>query len=237
MTDVNYENIERYLSGGMTEKERHNFEVELDENEELAQELHFYRYVNQSITECLKNSTDFPLSKSGNSIAKKKWQMSTTKWIAIIAIPLILGVFLIWFLGSPTRLTEASTVKMGTVNAEGIPVGNKYADIIETFNAGNYEEVLALLNGALAEEPDDLYIKYYRGVTFLNLKYLGSARRDLLKVYTENSAQMYEAAYYIALSYTEEDDDYTESALNWLAKIPKESPMYGKAQTLAANLK
>lgn len=235
MTDVNYENIERYLSGNMTEKERHNFEVELDENEELAQELRFYRYVNQSIAECLKDPTDFSFSKS--TFTKKQWTMSTTKWTAVVAIPLILGAFLIWFFWPSNVLTATSDVKMSTVTSEGIPVGNKYADIIEIFNAGKYEEVLPLLNGALAEQPDDLYIRYYRGVTFLNLKYLGSARRDLLKVYTENSPQMYEAAYYIAFSYTEEEDDYTESALNWLDKIPQESSIYSKAQRLEASLK
>lgn len=235
MTDVNYENIERYLSGNMTEKERHDFEVELDENEELAQELRFYRYVNQSIAACLRNTVDF--SPANAKPTKKQWPMSTAKWTAVIAIPMILGTFLMWFFWPSTLSTEANAIKMSTVTAEGIPVGNKYADIIEIFNAGGYEESLPLLNSALAEQPDDLYIRYYRGVTFLNLKYLGSARRDLLKVYTENSPQMYEAAYYIALSYTEEEDDYTESALNWLDKIPHESPMYNKAQNLAASLK
>ena len=163
--------------------------------------------------------------------------MSTVKWIALIAIALIFTGILIWSPWQSTKLADAGTIKMGTVNIEEPAIGNKYADIIERFNNGKYEEALPLLNSALTEQPDDLYIRYYRGLAFLNLKYLGSARRDLLKVYTENDPKMYEAAYFIALSYTAEEDDYKESALKWLNKIPKESAMYAKAQALETSIK
>lgn len=242
MTDVNYENIERYLAGDMSEKERDSFENELDENEDLAQELHFYMYVNQSISECLHHHSSFKYYdehttfKSLNS--KKQQDMSTIRWVALITIALIFGCILIWSPWQNNRIKEATKVKMNAVSAEGIPVDNKYADIIDLFNKNKYAEVLPLLNNALTEKPDDLYIRYYRGLTFLNLKYLGSARRDFLKIYSENTLQMYEAAYYIALSYTEEEDedDYKESALNWLKKIPKDSPIYPKAEELRKTL-
>ncbi|MCL4641264.1 MULTISPECIES: tetratricopeptide repeat protein [Olivibacter] len=231
MTDVNYDNIERYLSGSMTDKERHHFEAELDENEDLAQELHFYMYVNQSISECLYHTPIEELS-FGKAKNKRYQDMNRLKWMALTAIGVIFVTILLWSPWKIYREIDASSVQMGTVNAEGLPVGNKYADIIELFNAGKYEEALPLLNGALTEQPNDLYIRYYRGLTFLNLKYLGSARRDLLKIYTENAPQMYDAAYYIALSYLEEEDDYKESARNWLDKIPQEAPIHSKAEAL-----
>ncbi|WP_134090732.1 hypothetical protein [Olivibacter sp. XZL3] len=231
MTDVNYDNIERYLSGSMTDKERHHFEAELDENEELAQELHFYMYVNRSISECLYHTpTDHRNFNQGKN--KRRQDVSKIKWIALISIGAVLAAMALWRPLKSGRLADASTIKMAAINAEGLPVGNKYADIIDLFNEGKYEEALPLLNGALTERPNDLYIRYYRGVTFLNLKYLGSARRDLLKVYTENAPQMYDAAYYIALSYLEEEDDYKESARNWLNKIPEEAPISSKAEAL-----
>ncbi|MEH6304060.1 hypothetical protein RYH73_00335 [Olivibacter sp. CPCC 100613] len=231
MTDVNYDNIERYLSGSMTDKERHHFEAELDENEDLAQELHFYMYVNQSISECLYHT---PIEELTFGKAKNKDQLDLgrIKWIALIGIGIIFGAMLFWSPWKIYRQIDASAVQMGTVNTEGLPVGNKYADIIQLFNDGKYEEVLPLLNSALTEQPNDLYIRYYRGLTFLNLKYLGSARRDLLKIYTENTPQMYDAAYYIALSYLEEQDDYKESARNWLDKIPLDAPIHSKAEAL-----
>lgn len=231
MTDVNYENIERYLSGSMTDKERHHFETELDENEDLAQELHFYMYVNQSISECLYHTPIDELTFDKIN-SRRDGNMSKVKWIALIAIGALLGAMLLWSPWKVYRQIDASSVKMETVNAEGLPVGNKYADIIQLFNDGKYEEALPLLNGALTEQPNDLYIRYYRGLTFLNLKYLGSARRDLLKVYTENAPQMYDAAYYIALSYLEEEDDYKESAKNWLDKVPQEAPIHTKVEAL-----
>lgn len=239
MTDVNYENIERYLAGDMSEKERDSFENELDENDDLAQELHFYMYVNQSISECLHHSSlkyydEHTTFKSLNS--KKQKDMSAIRWIALITIALIFGGILIWSPWQDSGIKEVTKVKMNTVSAEGIPVDNKYADIIELFNKNKYAEVLPLLNNALTEKPDDLYILYYRGLTFLNLKYLGSARRDFLKIYTANTSQMYDAAYYIALSYTQEEEDYKENTLNWLKKIPKDSPIYSKAEELRKKL-
>lgn len=239
MTDVNYENIERYLSGSMTEKERDHFEAELDENEELVQELHFYKYVNKSIYECLnkREHDQFGSKILSHPTKKNQLDMSTVKWIALIAIALIFSGLLIWSPWQPAKLADAGMIKMSNANTGERAISNKYADIIERFNDGKYEEALPLLNNALTEQPEDLYIRYYRGLAFLNLKYLGSARRDLLKVYTENDPKMYEAAYFIALSYTAEEDDYRESALKWLHKIPKESAMYTKAQALETSLK
>ncbi|GAA4805347.1 hypothetical protein GCM10023231_38170 [Olivibacter ginsenosidimutans] len=239
MTDVNYENIERYLSGNMTAKERDNFEAELDENEELAQELHFYKYVNQSIFECLyQRTTDAIGTPYPHALkTKKQLKMNALKWISLIAVALLFGGVWLWSPWQSDKFSDIHTIKMDTKNTEGIPVDGKYADIIERFNEGKYEEALPLLNSALTEQPDDLYIRYYRGLTFLNLHYLGSARRDLLKIYTENDPKMYQAAYFIAVSYTEEEEDYKADALKWLQKIPKESTLYNKAQALEASLK
>ncbi|QNL50650.1 hypothetical protein H8S90_03345 [Olivibacter sp. SDN3] len=238
MTDVNYENIERYLSGDMTEKERSSFEDELDGNEELAQELRFYMYVNKSVAECLRQScvpgpkkqvSRFPSLKNIRANRQIKW--------GILALTtLLFGGVLLWSPWTNDGLVEANQVKMSAVDNDGLLIENKYPDIIELFNDGKYTEALPLLNNALTEVPDDLYIRYYRGVTYLNLAYLGSARRDLLKVYSESTSQMYEAAYYIALSYTLEEDDYAESALNWLEKIPKEAAIYPKAAELMKKL-
>lgn len=239
MTGVNYENIERYLSGDMTEKERSTFEEELDGNEELAQELRFYMYVNKSVSECLHQSCAPDTKKSIGRIPILKRIIDNNKirWglLALTTI-LLFGALLLWSPWTHNGLVEATQVRMSAMDNDGLLIENKYPDIIELFNDGKYTEALPLLNNALTEAPDDLYMRYYRGVTYLNLQYLGSARRDLLKVYTESTPQMYEAAYYIALSYTLEEDDYRESALNWLNKIPKESSTYPKAAELAKKL-
>jgi len=235
MTDVNYENIERYLSGNMTDKERLHFEEELDENAELAQELRFYLYVNRSINECLSVS---PVKSRWRGFHQGTFNqfsiMSSVRWMALIAIVALLAFSAIW---TPwKRHAEPEKVKMNKVSPEGIPVDPKYDPIIQLFNAGKYKEVLPLLNTAVSEHPDDLYFRYYRGLTTFHLNYLGSARRDLLKVYTENAVQMYDAAYYIALSYTLEEEDYTESARKWLDKIPSDSPVFAKAEALREKL-
>jgi len=235
MTDVNYENIERYLSGNMTEKEREHFEAELDENEELAQELHFYEYVNHSISECLYQRGTHELGSFNRTRSQKQSDMSAIKWVILGIIAVLFSGVLIWSPWQKSRLADMSDIKMSSTHT-GTPVSSKYTDIIQLFNQNKYEEVLPLLNSALAEQPNDLYIRYYRGLTFLNLKYLGSARRDLLKVYTENDPKMYEAAYFIAVSYTQEEDDYKVDAIKWLDKIPQTSPVYAQATALKSKL-
>jgi len=237
MTDVNYENIERYLSGNMTEKEREHFETELDENEELAQELHFYEYVNHSISECLyqRRVDERGPFHFNRTYAPKQSDMSIIKWAILGIIAVLFSGMLIWSPWQKSKLGDMGDIKMSSIHA-GTPVSSKYTDIIQLFNQNKYEEALPLLNSALAEQPNDLYIRYYRGLTFLNLKYLGSARRDLLKVYTENDPKMYEAAYFIAVSYTQEEDDYKEDAIKWLDKIPQTSPVYAQATALKSKL-
>lgn len=244
MTDVNYEHIERYLAGEMDLKERNQFEQELERNEDLAQELRFYIYVNDNIAAYL---IDAP-TKRGVQVASLKFRSSTVntylkknnvskiRWFAILSIAVITCGFYIWSPWKTTVPSQSTSVKIQQQDLNVLTAADAYKPVMELFNSGQYEEVLPLLNSAIEEHPEDLNLYYYRGLSLLNLGKLGSARKDFLLVYTENAFYQYEAAYYIGLSYTMEEDDYSDTAKEWLRKIPADHQEYSEAQSLLNKL-
>lgn len=102
------------------------------------------------------------------------------------------------------------------------------------FNKGHFSAAIPLFDQVLQKDSQHVAARYYRGVSLVDEKRITEGRSDLLVVYNGNSAYRYDAAFYIALSYLREGDK--QQCLEWLLKIPENSPVYWKVARLKEEL-
>ena len=257
MTGINYENIERYLSGDMSREERVNFEKELEQNHELADEMRFYEYVNRSISRALNPPDDeilfksslravadenrrterrlYPAYKSARKPASGRVNNRLLKIISICsaAAAIVLCVF-IWAPWRQSLVTQFADVRMASVVERGSGSEATIQEAIRLFNNQEYKHALPLFNQALQEQSDDTYLLFHRGIALLHTDELVAARSDMLRVYSSGSIYQHDAAFYIALTYAAANN--RDDALRWLEYVPDDALIFQKAEALRKKL-
>ncbi|SEN62104.1 hypothetical protein SAMN05216436_11913 [bacterium A37T11] len=255
MTGVNYENIERYLTGKMSSGERANFERDLAQNKELADELYFYQYVNQSISKAMKSainekeykeelqniSRDINDDKRYHFKPKRRsfYQRITDSTLNIITYSsATVAVIVLLFLWSPWKKNlvdqYASDMTMMFAIERGSGNESTIQDAVRHFNAHEYQEALSFFDQLLDKQTNDTYLLFYHAISLLHTGEFATARNDLLNVYSSGSIFQYEAAFYIALSYASAGNNY--DALRWLENIPSNAYISEKANALKKKL-
>lgn len=255
MTGVNYENIERYLSGDMGSEERANFERELAQNKELADEMQFYEYVNISISKALIPSNDelqlrselgkiSQEIKTGEKYHFKPKKLPFYQRISDRVLNIITytssaaAVVILLLLWSPWKksLVEQFTADNHMTAVVEQDSGNEATvqEAARLFNTAEYKEALPLFDQALEKQTDDSFLLFYRGLALLHTGELVSARNDMLRVYSSGSIFQHDAAFYIALTYAAAG--ISDDALRWLAHIPADALIFQKAEALKKKL-
>ncbi len=257
MTGINYENIERYLSGDMSREERVNFERELEHNPELADEMRFYEYVNRSVSRALSPPEDellfksslravsdenrhterylYPAYKSAGKSGSGRVSNRLLRIISIcsVAAAIVLVVF-IWAPWHQSLVTQFADVPMASVVERGSGTEATIQEAVRLFNNREYKNALPLFNQALQEQSDDSYLLFHRGIALLHTGELVAARSDMLRVYSSGSIYQHDAAFYIALTYAAANN--RDDALRWLEYVPSDALIFQKAEALRKKL-
>lgn len=257
MTGINYEHIERYLSGDMNREERVNFEKELEQNQELADEMRFYEYVNRSISNVLHPPEDELLFKSSlravagesrykerhlytayKSAEKPLHRRVSSKLLRMISISsAAAAIVLVLFLWAPWKqslVAQFADITMASVVERGSGTEATVQEAVRLFNNREYKNALPLFNQAIQGQSDDTYLLFHRGIALLHTGELVAARSDMLRVYSSGSIYQHDAAFYIALTYAAAKN--RDDALRWLEYVPHDALIYQKAAALKKKL-
>lgn len=240
MPDTNYEHIELYLNDDLSPEEKKVFEQRLKEESALQEELRIYKEVNGILSRRINPSEDeqhfrdMLQEKQAEyfSSGSKVVQMTSrrTRWYAIASVAAVVLIMITWWgPWQQTTLNQYGQIEMTPPTVRSDEQDNGLTEAAQLFNKNKYKEALPLLDKIVQANPSDSRSRFYRGVTLLHLDQEGKAREDLNTIYEGESIYKYDAAYFMALSYLENNKD---SARTWLEKIPQDAPIYSKAEKL-----
>lgn len=239
-----HEDIERYLSNAMSDEERLAFEEELQSDPDLREETNLYASTVDSLRRTLqpdageqalrdkleRNRTYF--SSENDKKRQTGRVVSIMRWAAAAAV---LAAIAIWAPWANDPLSEYGTITMPSLVERGADSAGRIAEAAKLFNEKDYEEALPLLDAGVLNRPDDMFLLFFRGVTHLHTGNPEKARLDLRKVFESKSVYRFDAAYFIGLSYL--DENSAEDCRTWLEKIPPETQAGKKAEVLLETLK
>jgi tetratricopeptide (TPR) repeat protein len=125
--DKKYNDIERYTSSEMTDVERNSFEQEIRQNDELAQVVHLYKDIPNSLNN-IQGDLDFnqKLQTVRNNYSQTPNQSSSWRWI-VIGIITIIATGLIWkqFFSVNTEKSDIEKVQEEKQTLpEGVPIAS-----------------------------------------------------------------------------------------------------------------
>lgn len=156
------------------------------------------------------------------------------KYLAGIAAAAALLFAVVRFWPSGSYLDRYGKTEMFSNTERGEGNDSLMTQAAAFFNAQEYVKALPLLDLAFKADSSNLSALFYRGVSRLHTGAVGDGRKDLERIYAGVSLFKYEAAFYMALSYAQQEDK--RSALDWLGKIPEDAPVAGKAKELRGRL-
>lgn len=234
--EINYETIERYILGELTEDELTSFEQKMETDAVFKQEVLLYKTVNKSLqnkysSQNKKEALTATLQKmntkhfeSAKNLSQKPNGSFLSKILKIssIAAILVIGFFLL-----KPQVNLYSTYAEHQ-NLELQVKGNNESTLLETaelFNDKNYEAAAPLLKNYLAENPEDEEIQIAYGISLLETEKIAEAQQIFTSIYDKNTVFKNKAAWYLALSFLKQKNELQTIA--FLNKIDSES-FYGK---------
>ncbi len=241
MNELDHELIERYLAGDMDEATRTAFESRLEREPELMQTLRDWRDVQETLRHSLQPDTQRDeLKKTLHSlrpvITKQPSKVVRFNRSLITVASLAAAVALILYF-SPWEhdlYRQYGAKEMISPAERGTSADTLLAQAAEQFNHHHYDQAVVTLGKVLAQQPDNAYARYYRGLSYLQNKQPALARPDLEAIYNGESVFKYQGAFHVALSYLREKNK--DKCREWLEKIPEDADNYAKARELLEKL-
>jgi anti-sigma-K factor RskA len=158
--------------------------------------------------------------------AKTNWN----RWMAIAAV--MIGVAaVIWLIRPQNKLDYARFAQHSPLAiVERGSTDNNAAQAQSTFNQGQYERALPLLDQVIAAQPGLTVAQLYKGICLIELNRAAEARQILEPIADGATALKNEGLWYVALSYLKEKD--LNACRNTLQRMPPDDPRYEQARKI-----
>ncbi len=225
--------IDRYVSGEMVEKERDLFEQRMREHAELAQQVHLHRDMLLGMEYYFMQQLKEQLALSDQKKKSFNWPLFLKIAAAVLLVVGLAGtayyygqrpadpeqLFLSYFEGYPNTLTQVNRSELPsgeTSPGESSPgetssdstSSEEIAAAMQHYETGNFLEAVTALDQILssADVSDDqrTALMFYRGVTNLQLGNGRQARADLAEVIRSDTLLTEPATWYTGLSYLQD---------------------------------
>ncbi len=245
MPDTHFEHIERFLHNELSPEELQQFEKQLAEDGALREDLRIYKEINGMLSLHFNPSQEeINLKKqlqhrqaayfSSGERMVKAMKSRRSMWYTIVSIAAAAAIILfIWSPWQQNILSQYGQIKMTSPIVRGNEQNQLLTRASELFNQKKFSEALPLLDSLAKRDPDNAQSRFYRGVTLLHLHQPQSARKDLQLIFHGQSVYRFDAAYFTALSYLQQNQ--SDSCRTWLQKIPESAAIYPKAKKLLSN--
>lgn len=224
-----FERIESYILGLMTDEEKKSFEGELNLDPKLRANVKDIKALLQEVERAsLKESLDEYHSELKSTSVIPLLPERQFKWkpLAIAASVLLLLAVSFWvFVGSSTqneKLFMAYYVPdPGMVTAMGLQTNYEFDRGMVDYKTGDYQAAITRWEKLLAEKPDNDTLNYFLGSAFLAVGNPDQAKSYLEKtILMESSIFQKEASWYLGLSLLKSGNN-TE-AIKYLQKSGRE---------------
>lgn len=240
-----FDDIARYASGDMTGEELTAFIASLATDADLQQQLALYQEVQQQLVKHFSpDERQEQLQQTLQSLrteyftgTQKKARVVPFKRYLRPAIGVAAAVIIALFVWQPWQTdlyTTYARTQMVAVVERGDNADTLLQQATMAFNKENFKQAASLLDKTTQLQPDNSFALFYYGVSLTHLKESGKARIILNGLYNGSSAFKYDAAFYLALTYIQEEDKV--AARQWLQRIPSDTGVYTKASKLLEEL-
>ncbi len=227
--------IDRYVSGEMVEKERDLFEVRMREHAELAQQVHLHRDMLLGMEYYFMQQLKEQLALSDQKKKTFNWPLFLKIAAAVLLVAGLGGaayyygqrpadpeqLFLSYFEGYPNTLTQANRSELpsdetspgesspGDTSSDSISF-EEIAAAMQYYETGNFPEAVTALDQILSSigisDDQRTALAFYRGVANLQLGNVRQARSDLATVIQSDTLLNEPATWYTGLSYLRDNN-------------------------------
>jgi tetratricopeptide (TPR) repeat protein len=203
LSEKDFDRIEAYLLGRMSDAEREAFEAELENNKALKEAVDRERDLIDAVAvEGLNRDLD-RIHDELYAAEEKKSRKSL--FISIAASVAVIIGFSLWYLGGD-NLSDAETLAFNYTEP-GLPVPMSASDSYDFYDAmvdyksEEYDVAISKWEKLLETEPSNDTLLYFIGASHFNLKSYDKAEEYLTAVSeSQESAFAYKAEYMIFLS-------------------------------------
>ncbi len=242
--------VARYLEGDMGLQEKQEFETLIQSDPELQGLLEEYKNIHLTLKMKLAPSEeDRAVGAALQQLNQQYFKdaamagpvkvtrvvpfVSYLKWMSVAAV-LVIGL-LVWAPWRANLYEQYGISKEMSVAERGEGDKNNLEKAAAFYNVHDFVAAGKILEKEYLADTDNSLIAYYYGITLIENTSEAKARTVLSKLHNGESVFKYDAAYYIALSFIKQNN-YPQ-ALEWLEKIPRDTPSYDKAQELIKKLR
>jgi hypothetical protein len=247
MKEFDYNMINRYLDGEMNAEELKAFELQMQQDADLQNEVELTRDVFSTLKiklepgeneKELRNSlqemnAEFFAGKVEQAkiipLNRKKWMTAVA---AIFTMALLLTVWQPW--KKEDLYQQYAALQMPGIAQRGATTDSLLKSAVENFNNKKFKEAIPAFEEVLKDSSQNTFVQYYYSIALLQNNQIEKSRALLAQLYNGVSLFKYDAAFYIALSYLKEKNKPV--CKEWLNKVPADTGPYNKAQELFKKL-
>jgi tetratricopeptide (TPR) repeat protein len=236
MNEKDMDIIENYLAGKLPAEDRKEVEDRLLTDREFAQRVEIFKTLPHILSEA---SHDFRNEleglyqeyhqQDGRSVTRSR---RTFVMAASIALLVSITGILIWLLPGSLTPQEIYATHF-TVPADNITVRNEQdislalQSAMEAYNDQSYPEALAKFETLLQNDPANVPVLFYSGVSYLILEETEKAMQNLQKVtQTDNTTYKLTATWYLGLAYLQQGN--TAEAREVFSSLKESGSSYAK---------
>jgi len=229
----NIEKIDAFLNGELNGEDLRNFELALEQNEELQDELELHK----DIQRVMEDKDSLELKSQLIEISKQPLEnskMSISRYLYLsIAATIVLFISLVFVLRNGSRseeeLFESYYMEYPVPGKlRGNNDVNSYDDAIRLYEEGKYLQSISALQSEFSKDSTNHLVLIYLGNSYLKIQQWDSAIQTLQRI-PENSRYIYDAYWFTALSNLRERQ--IDSARQLLSKLVDANTIYTKKAT------
>lgn len=243
------EQIDKYLKGELTEKERKDFEHKIGEDSELAEEFNFQQSMVEGVKDVFRDEMlmhfddlEKQIAKSPKTVQKSKGKIRRLVIGVISLAASVLLIIFVWITNKPnTEQLFADNYTtypnyVSNVERSNPTVKDLYATAFQQYEKGEYTKAIQDFEAILAIDKEDSIVEFYLGLAYLEnkdaaqaLEYLNASKQASAHRFVD-PALWYAALAELQLGQTEAAKTDLEVLMN------KEGSYQQKAQELFKQL-
>jgi cytochrome c-type biogenesis protein CcmH/NrfG len=235
------EEIGRYVDGEMDAGERKAFELQMQADATLRDDVALYKEVTETLRNQLHPDDNelalrLTLEQTRKEYFKPKAKVITLRhkqWM-VAAAAVLFFIVMIWSPWKQSLYRQYASVEMSSIAERGTATDSLRLEATGKFNAKKFTEAIPVFETFLKQQPDNVFMRFYYAVALLEAGQIQKSRQELTKLFEGSSLFKYDAAFYMALSYLKEKDK--AGCQKWLRKIPSDASVYSKALELLEKL-
>lgn len=212
--------IDKYLAGGMNEKERRDFERELSASPELQKMVNDTKLIRkaviavererilnkiQKVAEEFRDNTNEEVKVPAGKIRKlliRKWSIAASILIVVsLGIVTLLKDSHTSYLSDYTPFTGYQEIPIARSRGDNSP--QKLNDAWELYNSGQYDKSLQIVNNAILSEDFIAQFSFLKGLCLIEEKKYEEAIESLSLAANSSFRNTEDAKWYLGLTYLE----------------------------------